>query len=197
MKQLTGKDRALYLERVNRRKAFEEFRWYVIRTLSNQEERVADIFRSYNIEVFIPKAHQGWIEAQDNTHLIYPKLIYVYISLEMLRSIMWRYGWPSYMSICLDRTRPHVNDWRQFLTVSNESMDIFKNATSCLSNKGCTFSLGDEVQITDGLWTGHSGVVKDINPTQRLALIEGTINNHIRFSARVSFNSMILCLKTE
>lgn len=197
MKQLTGKDRALYLEKINRQKAFEAFRWYVIRTLSNQEERVADIFRSYNLEVFIPKLHLGWVEAQDNTHLIYPKLIYVHVSLEMLRNIMWRLGWPSYMSICLDRTRSHDKDWRQFLTVSDESMDIFKNATSCLSNKDCTFSLDDEVQITDGLWTGHSGVVKDINLTKRLALVEGAINNHIRFSTRVSFNSMILCLKTE
>lgn len=190
MKQLTGEEKALFRERLNRRKAFETVRWYVIRTLSNQEERVADIFRSYGVEVFIPKAHDGWINEQDQTRILYPNLIYVHLSVDGLFSIMRQEGWPKCMTPCLDRTRPHDQGWMQFMRVSDDSMQAFKMQATQSTHTGYSFSLGDKVQITAGLWTGHSGTVLDINPTQKLILVDGTINDHICFSARVPFDSV-------
>lgn len=187
----------LYHAGAMRRKAFTEIKWYVIRTWSCYENRAAEILRKFGIEVYIPLVHYGWLVLQDKSYLLCPNLLFVKTTADNLICVLNRLDWPKYMTPYRDRTRPHDKGWMQFLTVPDYEMKAFVLLTEWTQpylhdEEKLSVNLEDHVLITEGRWTGFQGLVKDINPSERLALIQGFITTEIKFTVCVPFEGLAI-----
>lgn len=195
MKFLTGKDKTHFELIRKRRDAFYEVKWYVIRTWSGYEQKVAKLFRDFGIEVFCPVVHYGWSTDSQAIELLCPNMIFVHLSVDTLHSIMRHFEGQRYMSPGIDRTRPQDIGWMQYMKVPDYEMNLFMMLVTeylgmCYSPQRMFLYIGDKVSISSGFWAGQSGIVQDINVEERLVLVEGDIDKTIHYSARVPFESL-------
>lgn len=143
--------------------------WYAVRALYNRELKLKAYFDAERVENYIPMRYVRDAEGRRKLEPAIHSLMFVRSAFRRLKEIQngLEGKWPIRIYTDLTTHRPMAipeQQMRNFIAVtslSDESLEYFE---------GGTFSEGDEVRITGGVFEGCRGILQRVSRRKRLVV---------------------------